>query len=90
MAKLQSKKPLFQKKEDSVQPQITEQKENVTQNVEQSEPTIPLSQVEGMVEKMLEKKMAEQQKKETVEKEEVAEEKPKKTAAKKTAKKKAE
>lgn len=66
MAKLQSKKPLFQKKEDSVQPQITEQKENVTQNVEQAEPTIPLSQVEGMVEKMLEKKMAEMQPKEVV------------------------
>jgi len=62
-SKLKVNKPLFQKKEDSVQPQVTEQKENVTQNVEQAEPTIPLSQVEGMLEKMLEKKMAEMQSK---------------------------
>ena len=66
MAKLQSKKPLFGKKDDLVKPQVTEQKENVTKNVEQAEPTIPLSQVEGMVEKMLEKKMAEMQPKEVV------------------------
>lgn len=66
MAKLNVNKPLFQKKEDSVQPQVTEQQENVTQNVEQAEPTIPLSQVEGMLEKMLEKKMAEMQPKEVV------------------------
>lgn len=66
MAKLQVKKTVFGKKDDSVKPQVAEQEENVTKNVEQAEPTVPLSQVEAMVEKMLEKKMAEMQPKEVV------------------------
>ena len=58
MTKLNAKKPLFAKQSESLELNSIEVEENVTQDVEQKEQSIPLSQVEDMVEKLLEKKIA--------------------------------